>query len=106
MSFPRLDFETDLRRELIRIGATAPEALAYLEGVRRGGALAFATGSDEEVEAAGEIMNSHGAVEIEMVDGVAPQLPMAHVNLTPTRDSPTLSGRGRRPGSGAAYFVW
>lgn len=47
MSFPRLDFETELIRELTKIGATKAEAQAYVEGLRRGGALVFATGSDE-----------------------------------------------------------
>jgi len=48
MSFARLDFEVDLARELTRIGATKAEAEAYIEGLRRGGALVFATGSDEK----------------------------------------------------------
>ena len=65
MSFPRLDFEVDLARELTRIGATKAESQAYVEGLRRGGALVFATGSDEKVEAAADVMNRHGAVEIE-----------------------------------------
>jgi hypothetical protein len=39
MSFPRLEFEVDLTRELTRIGATQAEAQAYVEGLRRGGAL-------------------------------------------------------------------
>ena len=43
MSFPRLDFEVDLVRELTRIGATKAESQAYVEGLRRGGALVFAT---------------------------------------------------------------
>jgi hypothetical protein len=38
MSFPRLDFEVDLIRELTRIGATKAEARAYVEGLHRGGA--------------------------------------------------------------------
>src|SRR5271170_1215949 len=49
MSFPRVDFEVDLRRGLSRIGATAAETEAYVEGLRRGGALALATGSDDKV---------------------------------------------------------
>ena len=65
MSFPRLDFEVDLVRELTRIGATKAESQVYIEGLRRGGALVFATGSDEKVEAAADIMNRHGAMEIE-----------------------------------------
>ena len=39
MSFPRLDFEVDLGRELNRIGATKAETTRYVEGLRRGGAL-------------------------------------------------------------------
>ena len=72
MSFPRIDFEVDLSRELTRIGATIPETQAYVEGLRRGGALAFATGSDEKVNAAGNIMNRHGAVDVEEITGPEP----------------------------------
>src|SRR5579872_2273085 len=57
MSFPRLDFEVDLVRELTRIGATKAESQAYVEGLRRGGALVFATGSDERGESAADVMN-------------------------------------------------
>jgi hypothetical protein len=67
MSFPRLDFEVALIRELTRIGTTKGEAQAYVEGLRRGSALVFATGSDQSVESAADIMNRHGAVEIEEI---------------------------------------
>jgi hypothetical protein len=107
MSFPRLDFETELGHELTRIGATVREAQAYVEGLRRGGALAFATGSNDEVEAAGRIMNRHGAVEIDVVDGPEPRMPaVPHTNVTPTRDSSVLAGRVRQPDGGACFFVW
>jgi hypothetical protein len=107
MSFPRLDFEVDLNRELTRIGATAPEARAYVEGLRRGGALAFATGSDEEVETAGNIMNRHGAVEVEEVTGPEPRLPgVVRQTMTPIRESAGMAGRIRQPGGGACFFVW
>ena len=107
MSFPRLDFEADLSRELTRIGATIPEAEAYVEGLRRGGALVFATGADDDVEAAGVILNRRGAVEIEEVTGSEPQLPgVAHQNMTPMRNSAVLAGRVRQPGGGACFFVW
>ena len=69
MSFPRLDFEVDLIRELTRIGATKMEAQDYAEGLRRGGALVFATGSNEKVDDAAEMMNRHGAIEIEEIIG-------------------------------------
>ena len=107
MSFPRLDFETDVSRELTRIGATVPEARSYLEGLRRGGALCFATGSDEDIEAAGQIMNRHGASEIEQVNGAEPRLPVvAHRSMTPMHDGGVLAGRVRQPGGGACVFVW
>ena len=107
MSFPRLDFEVALNREITRIGATIPEARAYVEGLRRGGALVFATGSDENVETAGNIMNRHGAVEVEDVIGAEPQLPgVVHKNMTPIRESAVMAGRIRQPGGGACFFVW
>jgi hypothetical protein len=107
MSFPRLDFEVELIRELTRIGATKAEAQAYVKGLRRGGALVFATGSDERVEAAANIMNRDGAVEIEESIGPEPQLPgVTRESMTPMRDSPVLAGRIREPGRGACFFVW
>lgn len=107
MSFPRLDFEVDLIRELNRIGATKAEAQAYVQGLRRGGALVFATGSDERVEAAAHIMNRHGAVETEEVSGAEPVLHgVVHESMTPIRSSPVLAGRIRETGGGTAFFVW
>src|SRR5271155_428073 len=87
MSFPRLDFEVDLIRELTRIGATKAESQTYVEGLRRGGALVFATGPEERVHVAADIMNRHGAVEIEETSGAEPQLPGAgRESMTPMRD--------------------
>jgi hypothetical protein len=107
MSFPRLDFEVDLSRELARIGATKAESQVYVEGLRRGGALVFATGEDEQVDAAADIMNRHGATEIEEPRGEEPRLPgVARASMTGVRSSPVLAGRIREPGSGAAFFVW
>jgi hypothetical protein len=107
MSFPRIDFETELGRELKRIGATIPETQAYIAGLRRGGALAFATGSEEDVSAAGRVMNRLGAVNVEAVTGSEPRLPgVAQPNITPMVDAKVLAGRIREPGGGAAFFVW
>ena len=106
MSFPRLDFEVALIRELTRIGTTKGEAQAYVQGLRRGGALVFATGSDQNVESAADIMNRRGALEIEQVTGGEPLL--GHVeraNTTPMRDSPIIAGRISHPGGGACLFV-
>ncbi len=108
MSFPRLDFEVDLGRELSRIGATNAEARAYVEGLRRGGALVFATGSDDKVDAAAGIMNRHGAVEIEEASGPEPDLPHVAPESAPSlNDHPVMMGRIRhQPGDGASFFVW
>jgi hypothetical protein len=107
MSFPRLDFEVDLSRELTRIGATKAESQVYVDGLRRGGALVFATGADEQVDAAADIMNRHGATGIEEARSPEPQLPgVGRASMTPVRSSPVLAGRIREPGSGAAFFVW
>ena len=107
MSFPRVEFEDDLIRELNRIGATNAEAEAYVEGLRRGGALVFATGTDEKVQAAADIMNHHGASQIEKTSGAEPDLPYAaQESMNPDRDSPVLAGRIRQPPEGASLFVW
>jgi hypothetical protein len=107
MSFPRLDFEVALLRELTRVGAGKAEAEAHVQGLRRGGALVFATGNDEKVDAAAGIMNRRGAVEVGENSGPEPQLP--HVvlgSMTPMHDRPVQAGRIRESGSGACVFVW
>jgi hypothetical protein len=107
MSFARLDFEADLVRELLRIGATKAEAQAYMDGLRRGGALVLATGSDEKVDKAADIMNRRGAVEIEETSGPEPRTPSTvHENTMPARESSVMAGRIRQPGGGACLFVW
>jgi hypothetical protein len=107
MSFPRIDFEVDLIRSLERIGASEASAQAYRDGMRRGGALVFATGSDDKVTAAADIMNRSGAVKIEQDTGPEPQLPHSfRANMTPMRDSPIVAGRIMQPSDGACFFVW
>ena len=105
MSFPRLDFEVELLRELTRIGATEAEAQVYLDGVRRGGALVVATGLDDKVDTAADIMRRHGAAEIETGTGPEPQLPRAiREGMSPQRDQSVMTGRIRQAAGG--FFVW
>jgi hypothetical protein len=107
MSFARLDFEVDLTRELTRIGATKAEAQAYVDGLRRGGALVFATGSDEKVDDAADIMNRHGAIDIEETSGPEPHLPnIVRGSAMPATETAVMAGRIRQPGGGACLFVW
>ena len=107
MSIPHTDFEMDLIRELRTIGAAEADAEAYVQGVRRGGVIVFATGSSEKADAAAEIMNHHRAVEIEELSASELHLPSADGDdMTPGRNSPGQAGRIRSSGGGARLFVW
>ena len=107
MSTPRTDFEVDLIRDLTAFGVLKADAESYVQGVRRGGVMVFATSSSEKADAAAEIMNRHGAVEIEEISASRPELPNADPGrATPARDISIQTGRFRSPGSGARLFVW
>jgi hypothetical protein len=106
-STPHTDFEVDLTRDLKAIGATEADAEAYVRGVRRGGVMVFATGSDEKADAAANIMNHHSAVEIEKLSGPAQHLPSTVDNdVAPARGASFQDGRIRSSGDGARLFVW
>jgi hypothetical protein len=107
MSFPRLEFEVDLIRELTRIGATKAEAQDYAKGLRRGGALVFATGSNEKVDNAAETMNRRGAIEVEELVGREPNPgSVTGESVSPAQDRSSQTGRTRQAGGGARLFVW
>ncbi|MFZ0706841.1 MAG: hypothetical protein WAM71_14640 [Candidatus Korobacteraceae bacterium] len=107
LSIPNIDFEVDLIRELRTIGATETDAEAYVEGVRRGGVMVFATDSGEKTDAAAEVMNRHHALEIEKLSGPEPHLPTTEGNdMAPSRQSSVMTGRSRSSGGGARLFVW
>ena len=107
MSFPRLEFEVDLIRELTRIGATKAEAQDYAKGLRRGGALVFATGSNEKVDNAAETMNRRGAIEVEELVGREPNPgSVTGESVSPAQDRSSQTGRTRQAGSGARLFAW
>lgn len=106
MSFARLDYEVELRRELGRIGATKAEAEAYVDGLRKGGALVLATGLDGNVDAAAEVMNRHGAIDVEETSGPEPHMPgVPYASGAIRSEEAVLAGRVRQ-GSGACVFVW
>lgn len=108
MSIPHTGFQVRLEIELRAIGASNAEANAYAQGVSRGRVLVFATGSEKEAESAREIMNQHGAIEVEELTGAAPDLagvmgggaPLAYTGLT------AQTGRTRQSGGGARMFTW
>jgi hypothetical protein len=107
MSTPHTDFEVGLVRDLKVFGVLEADAEDYVQGVRRGGIMVFATGSGDKAEAATEIMNRHGAVEIEKLSASRPELPSTdHGEAPPVRDPSVQTGRSRSPGGGARLFVW
>ena len=107
MGIPNIDFEVSLNRDLRKIGATDQEANAYVQGVRHGGVLVFASGPDEKIEAAAEIMNRHSPVEVEELTGGALNLPSSTGETVPrVQGSSVLTGRSRQSGRGARMFSW
>jgi hypothetical protein len=69
--------------------------------------MVFATGSGETAGAAAEIMNHHGAVEIEKISASRPEFPSTdNDEAPPVRDLSVQTGRSRSPGGGARLFVW
>ncbi len=107
MSTPHTDFEAGLVRDLTAFGVVEGDAEAYVQGVRRGGVMVFATGTGKNADQAAEIMNCHGALEMEKISATRPPLPNAEIaEEIPVRDPATQTGRVRSPGSGARLFVW
>ena len=107
MSTPHTDFEVGLTRDLTAFGVLEGDAEAYVQGVRRGGVMVFATGLGKKADTATEIMNRHGAVELEEISALRPELPSAdHGEQPPVHDLSVQTGRFRSPGSGARLFVW
>jgi hypothetical protein len=107
MSTPHTDFEMGLVDDLRAFGVLEAAAEDYVQGVRRGGVMVFATGAGDKAEVATEIMNRHGAVEIEKISASRPELPSVdHGEVPPVRDPSVQTGRSRSAGGGARLFVW
>ena len=107
MGTPHTDFEVGMNREIQAIGASEREAKAYVQGMRRGGVVVFATGSNAEVDKAAEIMNRHGAIEVEELIGREPKTgSMIDENMAAVHDGSVQTGRTRQRGGGARMFVW
>jgi acylphosphatase len=96
MSLARLDFEVELKHALNEIGATESDEEAYIRGLRNGGVLVLASGPDERVEAAAQIMNRQGGMDLEKLGGPEPELPEPDFeDALPSRDRPLQTGRIR-----------
>ena len=96
MSTPHTDFEVSLIRDLTAFGVVEADAEDYVQGVRRGGVMVFATGSGDKAESATEIMNRHGAVEIEKISASRRAL---RSRTTSTSTAPSGGRASRRSGS-------
>ncbi|HZD47668.1 MAG TPA: hypothetical protein VE178_02880, partial [Silvibacterium sp.] len=106
LSTPEIDFCAELVRDLKAMGATGPEAQAYVQGVRNGGVLVFATGSIELVEKSAEIMNLHQAANVEELTGAETVLAcVAHESAIPVHGY-SAQARVRHAGGGVRMFVW
>lgn len=69
--------------------------------------MVFATGAGDKAQTATEIMNRHGAVEIEKISASRLELPSADSGETLSgREQSVQIGRDRSSGSGARLFVW
>lgn len=108
MSFPRLDFETALERRLKTIGATETQTQAFLQGLRGGGTVLFATDPDEQkVRTAEDVMNKNGAAALEEGSGPEPTLPRVETEPQFFREGRTIAGRvNQSPQPGTIYFSW
>ena len=72
-----------------------------------GGVLVLASGPDESVEAAAQIMNRQGGMDLEKSGGPEPELAEPDLeDALPSRDTPLQTGRIREATSGAHLFVW
>jgi len=106
LSIPRVDFEVDLFRELSRMGASRTAAQAYVDGVRSGGVLVFATGSDDQVVQAAGIMNRHGAVQTQEDNAPEPHLHSRYRESGAALATGTVQTGRLRQGGGACLFFW
>jgi hypothetical protein len=94
-------------RDLTAFGIVEADAENYVRGVKRGGVMVFATGAGDKAQTATEIMNRHGAVEIEKISASRLELPSADSGETLSgREQSVQIGRDRSSGSGARLFVW
>jgi len=107
LSTPGTDFSLALCRDLRQIGATEAETEAYVQGVRNGGALVFATGSGAEVDRAAEMMNRHKAIRVDELIGLEPDLRSVEPGSADrAHHDSTLSGHVGSADEGARIFVW
>jgi hypothetical protein len=106
-STPGVDFDAALAADLRSMGASEEEIDAYVEGIRGGGVLVFATGTSAQAETALSVMQAYDPIEIEEFAGSAPALPGIQVGQIGAHDISSKENRARvKSGEGARVFTW
>jgi hypothetical protein len=105
-TIPGIEFEVPLTRELMRIGATKPEADAYVDGVRHNEVLVCATGPSDRADAAVKIMKRSYAISSQKLRSAEPGLPSANLEITPLPGTSAHPGRVRSLDGNATVFTW
>jgi hypothetical protein len=102
--------------EILNIASLPPEdAGIYREGLRRGAVLVAALANEEQADLGVEIMDRHGAIDVEerslaweKAGWQRPALRAAASGMPPPEvEEPTIQvGRSRTTAGGARVFVW
>ena len=103
---PSVDFAAALSKDLRAMGASLEECESYVDGVKRGNVLIFATGTEDEADAAAAVMDDFEPVALEEFAGVAPALPAAHVGNVTANAISIKEDRSRAKADGARVFSW
>jgi len=105
-STPLVDFAAALSRNLHSMGASDSECDTYLEGLRRGSVLVFATGSHDQAESALGVMSEYEPVEVKEYNSPVPELPPTRVGEIGSHDISSRIERNRQNIEGVRVFSW
>jgi len=105
-STPALDFAAALFQDLRSLGASELECEAYVDGVHRGHALVFATGTPAQADDAIAVMNGFHPIETEEFEGAVSALAGVHISEMGAHDIHAKIHSSRRRSEGARVFSW
>jgi hypothetical protein len=105
-STPSVDFTAAISRNLHSMGATDSECRTYLEGLRRGNVIVFATGSHDQAESALGVMSEYEPVEAKEYTSPVPELPSTRVGEIGAHDIRSKIEHSREKSEGIRVFSW
>ena len=105
-STPIEGFVAGLSLDLRSIGATDHEIEAYLEGIRQGRPIVFATGAREQADTAVSVMNQCGAIVLEEYAAPTPLLPGTYTGDAGLQNVVPREIHARAERRGARLFTW